>query len=172
MAQFSPPLIPLLTEKPTGATSGFQPDYLYLTRFLRTWSTPVGALCLRAPQGEGTVTLALISDEQDQPNEVLFKTELNLPSGKDSSGWITLVTAIPEPVYGLETFWIGFRFSASVELPVRLPSFVGKRTAATIDFAQLTGSLLDTAMEDIHDDDRLGLPILFPIFLEEVSHGA
>ncbi|HEX5661547.1 MAG TPA: hypothetical protein VFX59_30365 [Polyangiales bacterium] len=174
MARFSTELFALFTEKPTGTSTAFQPDYLYLTKFPRVWSGPVVGFGLRAPTGGGTVALALLSDDKGQPNEVLFKTELPVPSGKDSNGYSTLVTTFPEPVENQTIVWIGFRFSQQVQVPLRLDAFVGKRTAATVDFAQISGSLRNAALEDLLNDQKLGLPIVFPIFGEEyqgVSHG-
>jgi hypothetical protein len=171
MAQFSSPLFSFLTEKPKGTSATFDPDYLYLVRFPRVWYSPVLGFGLRAPSGGGTVALALVSDEKGQPNEVLFKTELALPNGKDDAGSTTFVTMFPEPVTGHETVWIGFRFSTTVQVPLGFEVFVGKRTAATIDFARISGSLLNTALEELLDDSKLGLPILFPIFGEQQPAG-
>jgi hypothetical protein len=169
MAQVSTPLFSFCTEKQTGTSTNFQPDYLYLTKFPRVWSGPVIGFGLRAPTGGGTVVLALISDEKGQPNEVLFKTELPLPSGKDDAGSTNFVTFFPEPLFGHETVWMGIRFSAPVQVPLRFDAFNGKRTAATIDFARISGSLLSTALELVVDDQKLGLPILFPIFGEQTT---
>lgn len=169
MAHVSSPLIQLLTQKPTGSSSAFDPDYLYLLRCLRTWSSPIGGIGMRCgAASDGTVTLALISDQDGQPNEVLFKSELNLPNGKDAAASTSLISMVAEPLFAIETFWIGFRFSARVDVPLRLAAFVGNRTAAPMDYAQLTGSLLGTPMETIVNDEQLGMPILFPIYREDV----
>jgi hypothetical protein len=169
MAQFSTPLLSLCTGKTTGTSTAFEPDYLYLIKFPRMWSGPILGLALRAPTGGGTVILTLVSDEKGQPNEVVFKTELPVPQGKDSAGHTTLIATFEEPLTAYDTFWLGLRFSAPVELPLHLPSFAGKRTAATIDFARISGSLLNTAMEDVPNDPRLGLPLLFPILVESLA---
>jgi hypothetical protein len=171
MAQFSSPIFSFLTEKPTGTSTTFEPDYLYLIKYPRVWTSPVLGFGLRAPNGGGTVDLALVSDAKGQPNEVLFKTELPLPNGKDDGGFTTLVSIFPEPVNGQETVWLGFRFSTAVQVPLGFRVFVGKRTAATIDFARISGSLLNTGMEELLNDPKLGSPILFPIFGEQQPMG-
>lgn len=180
MAQVSSPLIAYLKEKPTGSTTGFEPNHLYLMRFPRGWSAPIAGLSMRAPVGAGTVVLTLISDgpppdQMGEPNEVLFKTELNVPAGKDSAGYASLAVMFPEPFLYFDNFWLGFQFSDPVEVPTRLPVFNGKRTAAKMDFAKLSGSLLNTPMELLTNDDKLGAPILFPIITDVpqgVEHGA
>lgn len=165
MTPVSSSLIELLTQKPTGSSSAFQPDYLYLVKFLRTDFNPLVGIGLRTGAGgDATVTLTVVSDQKGVPDEVLFKAELSLPRGKDASGAASLVTALPEPLNEISTFWLGFRLSAPVEVFTRLPVFVGSRSAATMDYAQLQGSLLNSAFEQIVNDDKLGMPILFPIF--------
>jgi hypothetical protein len=165
MTPVSSSLIELLTQQPTGSSSAFQPDYLYLVKFLRTDFNPLAGIGLRTgAAGDGTVMLAVVSDQRGVPNEVLFKTELSLPRGNGGAGEASLVTALPKPLNEISTFWLGFRFSTSVQVYTRLPVFVGSRSVATVDFGELTGSLLNTAFVQLVNDDTLGMPILFPIF--------
>ncbi len=174
MAHFSTPLFSYLLEKPSGSCSTFEPDYLYLTRFPRFWSSPILGFSLRAPCGEGTVIVTIVSDEKGQPNEVLFKTELPLPSGDTDQGSTTLITICPEPINGQDIVWLGVRFSKAVQVPTRMDVFNGLRTAGAVDFARISGSLRNMAMDTLTNDTKLGLPLLFPVFgaeYGEVPHG-
>ncbi len=178
MAQVSPPLISMMSEQPTGMSSAFEPEYLYLMRFPRIWSSPILGFCMRAPAGDASLALVVVSDGPDErqqmgmPDEILFETVLQVSSDKESAGYSSLTVMFQQPLLGQETIWLGFRLSAPCQIPLRYPYFVGQRTVDKIDVAKLSGSLLQTPMELIWNDAKLGSPILFPIYDAGVDHGA
>jgi hypothetical protein len=171
MARVSSPEIHLLTTKATATSSAFERDYLYLVPYKRSWSSPIVGMGLRCgASAHGTVTLALVSDTDGQPDQVLFKTEMNLPHGKDSQGTSNVLASF-DPVYMIESFWIGLRTSVQVEFPLRIGAFYGRKTTAPMDYAQITGSLLKTPTDLIVNDEKLGMPFLIPVFDESLMGG-
>jgi hypothetical protein len=161
-------LVELLTQPAPSKSSDFVPGFFYLTRFVREDGYPIAALALRTgSNGEGTVTLALLSDEDGTPKEVLFKTELGFPQSKDPDVAATLIAALPTPHYGSGPFWIGFSFSNPVTIPTRFPGFHGRKSTKQLSCSTLGTSLGAADLEDNDFDDKLGLPFVFAVIQGE-----